>query len=247
MKLLLMADGAVGEEIFRWLLDSFLEDLVAVVVTAENTILHDAKKRSVPVCVYESSAQVCHWLSSNSITADYGLLAWWPKIIRMPLLLSAQNGFVNTHPSLLPYNRGKHYNFWALVDESPFGVSLHLVNDGVDTGPIIAQRSIPYSWEDTGETLYRRAMVEMVALFTEVYPQLRRGSVSAVPQDLNMGSYHHSSEIETASKINLEQNYRARDLLNILRARTFPGYPACSFYEHGQEYEVRIEIRKKSL
>ena len=45
--------------------------------------------------------------------------------------------------------------------------------------------------------------------------------------------------------IDLDREYRARDLLNLLRARTFPGYPACSFVADGTEYEVRVSITRK--
>ena len=53
----------------------------------------------------------------------------------------------------MPYNRGKHYNFWALrnicISESAYGY----VDQGIDIRHVVAQSTIPYDWEDTGETL----------------------------------------------------------------------------------------------
>ena len=59
------------------------------------------------------------------------------------------------------------------------------------------------------------------------------------------GSFHRASELESASKIDLNANYRARDLFNLLRARTFEGYPSCWFEEDGCRYKISIKIEKE--
>lgn len=116
---------------------------------------------------------------------------------------------------------------------------------GIDCGPVVAQSHIDYSWEDTGETLYKKALKEMKVLFKNAYPFLRFLSFNATPQDLSTGSIHYAWELKQASTINLDETTSARQLLNVLRARTFPGHPACTFIEDGLEYEVRIQITKK--
>lgn len=173
-----------------------------------------------------------------------GVMAWWPKILKRPLLDAPKYGFVNTHPSLLPHNRGKHYNFWALVEQAPFGVTLHRVDSGIDSGDIVAQTRISYDWCDSGGSLYFKAQAAMVSLFCQTYPRLRTGNFEARPQDPKMGSFHHSSEIDMASRIDLDARYQGRELLNLLRARTFEGYPGCWFEEAGDRYEVSVSIRK---
>ncbi len=177
---------------------------------------------------------------------DIGVLAWWPKIIRRPLLAMPKQGFINTHPSLLPYNRGKHYNFWALVEQAPFGVSLHFVEEETDSGDIVTQANLPYDWGDNGATLYAKACHETVRLFKETYPIIRTLTIPRHKQDLSQGSFHYAWELEPASVIDLDQHYKARDLLNLIRARTFPGHPACWFSDAGSDYEVRIEIKRKA-
>ncbi|NYT46280.1 hypothetical protein H0A64_15755 [Alcaligenaceae bacterium] len=44
----------------------------------------------------------------------------------------------------------------------------------------------------------------------------------------------------------MDASYKARDLLNLIRARTFDGYPACVFEEREEQYEVRITISRRS-
>lgn len=241
MRLVLLADGGVGARIAKFLMDSYRDDLVLIVTAQLNDIYREAEKNGIPVCVFDCEENVLNRLDDG---ADLGVLAWWPKILKSPLLAAPRLGFVNTHPSLLPHNRGKHYNFWALVEQAPFGVTLHQVDSGVDTGYIVAQSAVDYDWCDTGETLYNKAQIAMFELFCKTYPVLRTERYESQPQNLGAGSFHRASEIESASKIDLDANYRARDLLNLLRARTFEGHPGCWFEVDGNRYEISINIRK---
>ena len=247
MKNIIFADGLVGYQICNWLLARYRNDVGFIFTTAENDITIAARAAEIPSEIFSAD----HYLISAARQKgeeqfNWGLLLWWPYIVRQPTLTLARNGFINTHPSMLPFNRGKHYNFWALVEQAPFGVSLHFVDEGVDSGDVIAQKRIAYDWEDTGETLHEKAIFSMIELFKLAYPNIRSGRITRSPQDLAKGTFHRASELEEFSRIDLDASYRARDLLNLLRARTFPGYPACSFREiSGEEFEVRVEIRRK--
>lgn len=247
MKNILFADGRVGLQICEWLLDNYRDDVGFVFTTAENEITRATADAQVPSAIFFTANSLAPaFQQAREEQFDWGLLLWWPYIVRQSTLRLARCGFINTHPSLLPFNRGKHYNFWALVEQAPFGVSLHIVDDGVDSGDVIAQRQIAYDWEDTGATLYEKAASSMLELFKSTYPKIREGRIVRVPQDLSKGSFHRANELDEASRIDIEASYRARDLFNLLRARTFPGYPACSFREDtGEEFEVRVEIRRK--
>lgn len=241
MRLLLMADGYVGEKISTFLLEHYLDDLALVVTTEINDIYRNVSLCGVPVCVFDSEKNLIDQIGDE---VDLGILAWWPKILKKPLLEVSRMGFVNTHPSLLPHNRGKHYNFWALVEQAPFGVTLHRVDADIDTGDILFQKIISYDWSDTGETLFKKAQVEMVDLFCKSYPLLRIGQFEPIPQNANSGSFHFASELDSACQINLNSTYRAFDLLNLLRARTFEGHPGCWFIYNGSRYEISLTIKK---
>lgn len=180
----------------------------------------------------------------RKLDLDLAILAWWPYIIKQKLISIPRLGCLNFHPSYLPYNRGKHYNFWALVEGAPFGVTLHWVGNGVDCGDIAFQSRIETTWEDTGATLYQKAQQEIVRLFKENYPAIKTGNIPRIPQDLECGSFHFARELEEASKIELDKTYTASELLNLLRARTFPPNPAAWFVADGERYEVRVEIKK---
>jgi methionyl-tRNA formyltransferase len=233
-----MAHDVVGNRITNYLLTNFKKDLSLVVTTGENYIFKECMRVNVPVRINGRGYPVPE--------VDLGILAWWPHIIRKELIEYPKHGFINTHPSYLPYNRGKHYNFWTLVEQTPFGVTLHRVDKGVDTGPIIAQKKIPYGWTDTGETLYYKAQEAMVDLFMDTYPKIRKLKFSERKQPAGVGSFHRAEDIGFASRIQLDAEYKARDLLNLLRARTFDLKPACWFEDKGIEYEVTTNIRRVS-
>ena len=245
MKKIFLADGQVGKEICNWLLQHFRQDIGLIVVYADNDIKCLAENVGVPCEIFRTEQDLINNIFNKKIEFDRGFLLWWPCIISSDLIALPQHGFINTHPSFLPHNRGKHYNFWALIEQVPFGVSLHMVEPGIDCGDIVAQKRISYGWEDTGETLYNKALAAMLELFKFAYPIIRTGKIQLIPQNFNGGSFHYAKELEAACRIDLDKPYRARDFLNLLRARTFPGHPACSFCDDEVEYEVRVEIRRK--
>ncbi len=241
MRTLLLANDTVGLEIAEFLLTRYRDDVAAVVTTDDDDISALARAHSVKTLVSQSANAVADAFDQP---LDLGILAWWPKIIPSELIAVPTHGFVNTHPSLLPQNRGKHTSFWAIVEEAPFGVTVHSVDAGIDSGAIIAQREIPYDWCDTARDLHSKAKTLTVALFKEVYPELRAGPIAARPQLSGAGSFHRSNEINEVSRIDLDQSYIGRELLNLLRARTYPGYPGCRFQDAGETYDVTVTIRK---
>lgn len=246
VRLILFADDKVGEEIYFHLFENYRNDLCQVVTTGKNTIFEHASSNSIP-CTIKKELPECEQITSafnQSGPFDWGILAWWPCIIKEPLLSLPQNGFINTHPSMLPHNRGKNPNFWALIEQCPFGVTLHKINHKIDDGQIIAQREIPYNWEDTGESLYSKALSAMTELFVNTYPNIRSGNIDFTKPDPAKETFHLAKEIDEKSTIDLESIYTAKDFLNLLRARTFRGFPGCRFTDNGQDYEICISISK---
>lgn len=244
-EIIVLADGAVGEACVRWLLDHHKTDLALVVTVAENSIWQKATDAGTRTHVFKTSEQLMRVTGDLGIRPEIGLLLWWPKIIKQPLLSLPRRGFVNTHPSLLPFNRGKHYSFWSIVEQAPFGVTLHFVDEGVDTGDIIFQRSIETGWTDTGRSLFEKAQNEMTSLFKASYCDIKAGNYKRRPQPKEAGSFHTADEIGLATAIDLDRDYRARDLLNLLRAKTFEGLPGCTFSDAGRTYDIRVRIEEQ--
>jgi methionyl-tRNA formyltransferase len=175
---------------------------------------------------------------------DLGFLAWWPYIVREPLLSVPRLGILNCHPSWLPNARGKHTTFWTLVEGATFGVTIHFIDEGIDSGDIAFQKRLDITWTDTGQTLYLRAQSEIVELVRTSMARILSNDIPRTKQREG-GSYHSSNELEIASRISLDATYTGRDLLNLLRARTFPPFPGASFQDNDETYDVRVSITRR--
>jgi methionyl-tRNA formyltransferase len=62
------------------------------------------------------------------------------------------------------------------------------------------------------------------------------------PQSSGTGTFHHSRDVETIDEIQLDRNYTARELINILRARTFPPHPGAYFLDGGRKVYLRLQL-----
>ena len=111
-------------------------------------------------------------------------------IIKLPIVNFMRNRIINLHISLLPWNRGADPNLWSFLEDTPKGVTIHYLDEGVDTGDIITQRKVVF--EHDGETLsttYQRLQNEIIELFEEVWPQIRKLHYLGQKQE-EIGSFH---------------------------------------------------------
>lgn len=182
---------------------------------------------------------------------EFGVLAWWPIIVSKAVIQTTVYGFINTHPSFLPFNRGKHPYFWAIVNENKYGVTLHWIDERVDAGRVIIQEEIKIDWEDTGESVYVRARETMVSLFTRAYMVIKNdidlGRVDRIGSEniIENECVRHANEIDTISCINLDKKYYAKDLLNIIRGRMFNEKGEAFFDVDGVKYYLSLRIERE--
>jgi methionyl-tRNA formyltransferase len=100
---------------------------------------------------------------------------------------------INLHISLLPWNRGADPNLWSFIDDTPKGVTIHYVDEGLDTGDIIVQKEVNFSDEETLRTSYAKLQDEILHLFREWWPPIRRQACPRQKQD-GPGSYHRARD-----------------------------------------------------
>ncbi len=109
---------------------------------------------------------------------DLLVLAGYMRIIGSTLLGTYKNRVVNIHPALLPSFKGLHAQEQALVYGVKFsGCSVHLVDEGVDTGPIIKQAVVPVRQDDSVESLSRRILKEEHNIYWQSLQLLAQGQV----------------------------------------------------------------------
>ena len=112
------------------------------------------------------------------VVAAYGRLLP-PEVAHLP-----HRACLNVHPSLLPKYRGPSPVVSALLEgEAITGVTLMVVDEGVDSGPIVAQRTVEVEDHDTGGSLTRRLFEVGARLVVETLPTWLAGEIEPVPQD----------------------------------------------------------------
>jgi len=108
---------------------------------------------------------------------DTVVLAGFMRIVKPGLLSAFPNRVVNIHPALLPAFPGVHGWTQALdYGCKVAGVTVHLVDAGTDTGPILVQKAVPVMEDDTPETLHARIQVQEHVAYPEALRIIASGS-----------------------------------------------------------------------
>ena len=108
---------------------------------------------------------------------DTVVLAGFMRIVKPGLLSAFPNRVVNIHPALLPAFPGVHG--WTQALEygcKVAGVTVHLVDAGTDTGPILVQKAVPVMEDDTPETLHARIQVQEHVAYPEALRIIASGA-----------------------------------------------------------------------
>lgn len=222
MKVVFLGVNAVGLQVYEWLCEREDADVRALLTEPSQLGLVEREPPDLIVSV-----------GFDHLVPE--------SILRIP-----SEGAINLHPALLPHNRGKSPNVWPLVDGSPAGVTLHYMDPEFDTGDVIDQRVVETQFTDTGKDLHQRLETAQFELFTEVWPDIARGDVSATPQDENAGSYHSTQDFRDLCEMDPDEEVRIREFLNRLRALTFPPFDNAYLELDGERYYVDVDIYRPS-
>ncbi len=126
------------------------------------------------------NAELAHQVVS--LDPELLVLAGFMRILGSPLLERFPGRIINVHPALLPSFPGHNGPKDALEGGVRIsGCTVHIVDDGVDTGPIIAQAAVPVLQDDTPETLHARIQIQEHRLLPEVINQIALGKIELNP------------------------------------------------------------------
>ena len=126
---------------------------------------------------------------------DFVVSFGYRHILRKDIIEGIGCPIFNLHISYLPYNRGAHPNFWSFFDNTPSGVTIHLIDEGVDTGSIVFQKYVNFdAGEQTFVETYARLIREIESLFVQNLPNLLADNWSAKPQR-GVGTHHFAKDL----------------------------------------------------
>lgn len=121
----------------------------------------------------------------------FGVSYKYRHIVKEPVINWFNGRLINLHISYLPWNRGADPNLWSFLTKTPSGVTIHIMDRGLDTGPILVQRKIVHNLEkDTLESSYCRLSEAIENLFMEYFAAIFNGQISPRPQSRQKGSCH---------------------------------------------------------
>lgn len=126
----------------------------------------------------------------SAISPDFIVVAAYGKILPPQLLSIPKKAPVNVHASLLPKYRGPAPIQWAIINgERKTGVTTMIMDEGVDTGPILLQREIEILPDENAEELEKRLSIIGGELLIETLDGLLSGAIKPMPQDHEHASY----------------------------------------------------------
>ena len=120
----------------------------------------------------------------RKINPDIFFINSFSMILKKDLLEIPNNGILNIHTSLLPKNRGPNPIQWGIINGDKFaGVTLHEVDDGIDTGPIIDQVKTKINFDDTWVTLSDKILILINKLLKQNIENILNNNWISKPQN----------------------------------------------------------------
>jgi len=122
---------------------------------------------------------------------DFIISYGYRHIIKKDIIDLFENKIINLHISYLPYNRGADPNLWSLLDNTPSGVTIHFIDEGLDTGDILCQKLVQLDYEhDTLKTSYEKLHTEVVTLFINNWTNIKNNKIIPKKQKNSLKTEH---------------------------------------------------------
>jgi len=197
-----------------------------------------ALERQIPVIQPESfkSSEVKEKLAS--FRPEVIIVAAFGSILPSEVLSLPEFACLNVHPSLLPRHRGPSpVANTILCGDELTGVTVMLIDTGLDTGPILAQRKVGISFMDTTGSLSSRLANVGAALLLEALPKWMGGELTRHAQDESQATY---SKLITGEDAEIDWHLSALELWR--RVRAYNPWPSCYTWCQGKRLKIHKAI-----
>jgi len=186
-----------------------------------------ARAKSLTLLVQPPRVRIAPLLAQVRALEPDLLFVWsYPMLLPPDLLAIAPRGAVNLHGGLLPEYRGGHVMNWAIANgERETGATLAYLDEGIDTGPVIAQRRFAIESDDDAASLRAKLKTTGVALIQEWWPAIADGSAPAIAQDESKARYYR---MRTADDGLIDWARSNTGIVNLVRALVSP-WPGAFF------------------
>ncbi len=172
-----------------------------------------------------------------------GVSALFGHVLPEEFIARFSGGILNLHPSLLPIGRGADPIPWSIIDKNVQGISIHLINLGLDTGDLVFQKEISSAINMNAGDVYDTAMVELYTEFVRCFPKWVNGEMTPYPQEGAVVSSHKSSELNQMRIFQEDEIGTFGDFVRRLQATTFSNAKLPRFKDNmGNIWDVTFSI-----
>ncbi|ULB45181.1 methionyl-tRNA formyltransferase [Limnospira fusiformis KN01] len=174
--------------------------------------------------------------------ADIFVSMSFDQILKRDFLKCPKFGVINCHAGALPFYRGRNVLNWVLINgSSDFGVTVHYVDECIDTGDIILQKQYPITDSDTYGTILERASIACAEILHESLVKIYNGAVEPIPQStIHPVGFYCGRRIDGDEWIDWQ--WSSRRIFNFIRGITDPG-PCARTAING----CKVRIKSSSL
>jgi methionyl-tRNA formyltransferase len=205
-------------------------------------VKEESSRLGIPVLTPQSLSSGEFIQELKAVDPDLFIVVAFP-IIPMEVLALPKIGSLNIHPSLLPKFRGPAPVERAIMaGEKITGVSIFMLTEKVDQGPVLAQREVVIDPEETGGELKKRLAMTGAELLLELLPRLEKGEIFPMKQKADEASWAPKIR-ESDCLINwTDHAEKIRDLIRALNSS-----PGAHTFRQMKGKSVRIKIWKAAL
>lgn len=164
-------------------------------------------------------------------------------IFKEPFISSIRSGILNLHPAPPPFYRGCNSYAHALINgEQWYGVTLHYVDEEIDTGPIIDLYWTEMHQEDTGRSLYDRSQRLARKVFQDRLPDILEAAtagrkVPARPQNDKLSRYYARDSLDNKE---VDLTWNKRQIYNFVRGLQFTPFEPAYFVQDGKKIHLTV-------
>ncbi|MBI4556757.1 MAG: methionyl-tRNA formyltransferase [Candidatus Hydrogenedentes bacterium] len=180
----------------------------------------------------------------RALEPDLLLVGGFSIILKRPILELPRLGCVNVHASLLPRHRGPNpFSAVIVANEAETGITFHVMEEGIDTGPILHQAAIAIDPKDTAMGLYRKICDLNADHVLEVMNRIEREGLYGTPQDESLATYEKKS---TPDDVTIHWDMSAAEIERLVRACSVALF-ARFIYRGAPVYVSRVKIDSNSV
>ena len=245
MRIGYFADGPWSHRALDRLLADQSFEIAFICARFENTdqILREVSvARNIPFLVHPDINSDSFYSAVAEKACDLFVSMSFNQIFRSRMIDLPPNKTINCHAGKLPFYRGRNILNWVLINDEPeFGITVHYVDEGLDTGDIIFQDVYPITDVDDYGTLLAKAYVGCAEILYRAVRAIYDGTVQRTPQrSIHPVGFYCSSRRPGDELINWHVSSRA--LFNFVRAICRPGPQALSLNDGNKVRINRVEL-----